>query len=127
MKKTSSTSRIEIWDRNYINYPDTRGKKDKNATVIQAEHVDKEGYLVEVTEDKTNDCKEIVIESLENAWSALARQYVDSPDETVRNAVNLIAGMVKEIKRRIEDYEESEQKKQEKISTQEWLDWLKDA
>lgn len=71
--------------------------------------------------------KQIVIESLENAWSALARQYVDSPDEDLRNAINLLAGMVKEVKRRIGDYEESERKKQEKISTQEWLDWLKDA
>lgn len=71
--------------------------------------------------------KEIVIESLENAWSALARQYVDSPDEDLRKATNLLAGMVKEVKRRVEDYEESERKKQERISMQEWLDWLKDA
>ena len=71
--------------------------------------------------------EKIVIESLENAWRALACQYVDSPDEDLRKAINLLDRMVKEVKRHIEDYEESERKKQERISTQEWLDWLKDA
>ena len=73
------------------------------------------------------DEKKIVIDSLENAWSALACQYVDSPDENTRRAINLLAGMVKEIRSRIEEHEESERKKQEQISTQEWIDWLKNA
>lgn len=71
--------------------------------------------------------KKIMIESLENAWSALARQYVDSPDESTRKAINIVAGLVGEVRSRIESHEESERKEQEKISIQEWEEWLKNS
>lgn len=71
--------------------------------------------------------REILTGSLDNAWSALARQYVDSPDEATRQAVNLIAGMVKEINSYLDELEESERKEKESISIQEWIDWLKEG
>ena len=71
--------------------------------------------------------KSILIDSLKNAWSALAQQYVDSPDESMRNAVNLLGGVIGETERRINAYEESQRKEQESISIQEWMEWLKQA
>ena len=70
--------------------------------------------------------REILTGSLDNAWSALARQYADSPDEATRQAVNLIAGMVKEINSYLDELEEIERKEKESISIQEWIDWLKE-
>ena len=67
--------------------------------------------------------KDILLEDIDAAWYAITQQYVNSPDESVRIALNLLAGIKGKIERRIKDRE----KEQERISVQEWLDWLKTA
>jgi hypothetical protein len=67
--------------------------------------------------------KDILLEDIDAAWSAISQQYVNSPDESMRNALNLLAGIKSKIERRIKDRE----KEQERISVQEWLDWLQTA
>ena len=67
--------------------------------------------------------KELLLDDLDNAWRAMAQRYVDSPDESIRIAVNLLAGIKGEIERRFKERE----KEQERVSVQEWLEFLKSA
>lgn len=49
MKKTNSSSRFEIWNERYINFPEIRDPRDKNVILLQVEAIgDKDLYLVEV-------------------------------------------------------------------------------
>ena len=67
--------------------------------------------------------KELLLDDLDNAWRAMAQRYVDSPDESIRIAMNLLAGIKGEIERRFKERE----KEQERVSVQEWLEFLKSA
>jgi hypothetical protein len=67
--------------------------------------------------------KDILLEDIDTAWSAISQQYVNSPDESMRNALNLLAGIKREIEQRMKERE----KEKERISVQEWLDWLQTA
>lgn len=39
-----------------------------------------------------------IIECFDNAWRALAKSYQNSPDETLRNAMNLLSRIIGEVK-----------------------------
>ena len=67
--------------------------------------------------------KELLLDDLDNAWRAMAQRYVDSPDESIRIAMNLLARIKGEIERRFKERE----KEQERVSVQEWLEFLKSA
>ena len=65
--------------------------------------------------------KDILLEDIDTAWSAISQQYVNSPDESIRIAMNLLARIKGEIERRFKERE----KEQERVSVQEWLEFLK--
>ena len=67
--------------------------------------------------------KDILLEDIDNAWFAISQQYVNSPYESMRIALNLLAGIKREIEQRMKERE----KENERISVQEWLDWLQTA
>ena len=67
--------------------------------------------------------KELLLDDLDNAWRAMAQRYVDSPDESIRRAMSLLARSKGEIERRFKERE----KEQERVSVQEWLEFLKSA
>ena len=49
MKATFDNSRIEIWNKSYINSPKTRFEMDKNVRIVQIEPtVREDNYIVEV-------------------------------------------------------------------------------
>ena len=55
MIKTRKNSRIEVWGANYINKPDKRLPRDKDADIIQIEcgcGATGENYIVEVLDKK---------------------------------------------------------------------------
>lgn len=53
MTKTYDFSIIEIWTRDYINFPDSREEQDKNKVVVQCEpgSATTMDYIVEVVDD----------------------------------------------------------------------------
>lgn len=57
-----------------------------------------------------------VIESFDNAWRALARQYQKYPDEGTRYGLNLLSKIIKQVKSEVE---ESERKGQ--VTIDEWI------
>ena len=65
--------------------------------------------------------KDILLEDIDTAWSAISQQYVNSPDESIRIVMNLLARIKGEIERRFKERE----KEQERVSVQEWLEFLK--
>lgn len=69
------------------------------------------------------ECKEYeIVESLDNAWRALNKQYSQNPIEEVRIATNLLAKIIGKVN---QDY--ISKKKKEKpgqITIEEWLEWL---
>lgn len=62
-----------------------------------------------------------VIESLNNAWRALCRRYNDIHyrNETTRNALNLLSGIIGEVERQVKESNTAKQ-----MTIEEWLDWL---
>jgi len=49
MKKTRGSSRLEIWDKHYVNCPDIRDPMDKDVILLQVESIgDRDLFLVEV-------------------------------------------------------------------------------
>lgn len=60
-----------------------------------------------------------VIESLDNAWLALCRQYSKHPDEGIRCGMNLLAKIIGEVRSKVEEsYHE------ESITIEEWITML---
>lgn len=66
-------------------------------------------------EEKKMTGKE-VIESLDNAWRALTRQYDKNPDEGTRCGMNLLAKIIGIIKTEVE-----ESNKEKQITIEEWI------
>lgn len=62
-----------------------------------------------------------VIESMNNAWRALARRYQKSPDGAVRNAMNMLSGIINEVDRAVKDSNRVQQ-----ITIDEWIEMLKE-
>ncbi len=60
-----------------------------------------------------------VVESLDNAWRALARQYNRHPDEGIRCGMNLLAKVIGKVRSEVE---ESHREKQ--ITIEEWIAML---
>lgn len=58
-----------------------------------------------------------VMESFENAWRALAKQYTKYPDETMKNAMNLLSNMIGRVKSEVKKSHEERQ-----ITIDEWLE-----
>lgn len=49
MQKKSSLSRLEVWGKEYIDFPERRRKEDQNAVIVQIEPGAGPGeYIVEV-------------------------------------------------------------------------------
>lgn len=63
-----------------------------------------------------------VIDSFNNAWMALAKQYTDRPDESTRCAMNLIAKMIGEVKSQV-----NRPRKEGQITMDEWLAMLQEG
>ena len=57
-----------------------------------------------------------VIDSFNNAWRALAKQYTDRPDESTRCAMNLIAKMIGEVESQV-----NRPRKGGQITMDEWI------
>ena len=67
--------------------------------------------------------REVLAEDLDNAWCAVVEQYVDSPDEALRTAANLLVKVKNELERRLRKRD----KELAAVSVQEWLEMLKGA
>lgn len=48
MQKERNDSVVEVWDRDYINFPNERNEEDKEAQIIQIEHGHEDDYIVEI-------------------------------------------------------------------------------
>ena len=48
MRKERNDSVVEVWDRDYINFPNERNEEDKEAQIIQIEHGHEDDYIVEI-------------------------------------------------------------------------------
>lgn len=73
-----------------------------------------DGNGVEMSEENK------VIESLNNAWRALTRQYDEYPDESTRRALNLLNKIIERIKTELRNPNEWKQ-----ITIEEWIKMLK--
>ena len=60
-----------------------------------------------------------VVESLNNAWRALCRQYDDDHCEQTRQALNMLDKITGKVKREVE-----ESHRERQITIEEWLDML---
>lgn len=60
-----------------------------------------------------------VVESFDNAWRALAKLYLDSPDEVLRNSMNLLAKMIGEVRSKVNSSHEEKQ-----MTIEEWIEML---
>lgn len=67
--------------------------------------------------------REVLAEDLNNAWGAVVQQYVDSPDESLRTAANLLVKVKNELERRLRKRD----KELAAVSVQEWIEMLKGA
>lgn len=75
----------------------------------------------------TVDDYQVVVHTIDNAWYAIAHQYVDSPSEELRNALNLLAKMNAEIKSQLSIILLQTEKEREAKELNEWIEWLKEA
>ena len=57
-----------------------------------------------------------VVESLNNAWRAMCRQYDKNPDETMRWALNIVSRVVAKV-----EYEVGQSHKARQITIDEWI------
>lgn len=60
-----------------------------------------------------------VIECFNNAWRAMAKHYIDSPDEVMRNAMNLIAKIIGKVESQVKASHEVKQ-----MTVDEWIELL---
>ena len=63
-----------------------------------------------------------VIDSLNNAWRALARSYSEHPNVELQCAMNVTARIIA----RVEGEMKEREPKEGQISIEEWLSWLKE-
>lgn len=68
-----------------------------------------------------------VEETLDNCWCAVAHQYVDSPNENIRIAMNQLANIIGEVKRKLNEIVCQEENERVAIEVQEWIEWIKEA
>lgn len=57
-----------------------------------------------------------VIESLDNAWRALAGQYKECPDDGIRCGMNLLAKIIGRVKSEVE-----EGRREKQVTIGEWI------
>lgn len=50
-----------------------------------------------------------VVESLNNAWKAMSRQYGKKPDETMRWALNIISRVIEKVQYEVEQSHKTKQ------------------
>ena len=67
--------------------------------------------------------REVLAEDLDNAWRAVVEQYVDSPDESLRLAANLLVKVRNELDRRLRERD----RELTAVSVQRWIELLKGA
>ena len=63
-----------------------------------------------------------VIESFDNAWGALCKQYRNYPDEGTRQALNMLGRIICKVKNEVEDAHREKQ-----ITIDEWIAMLNDG
>ena len=63
-----------------------------------------------------------VVESLNNAWRALGKQYQRYPDECIKDAMNLIAKIVGKVSTEVE-----ESHRETQITIEEWISMLNEG
>ena len=67
--------------------------------------------------------REVLAVDLDNAWCAVVQQYVDSPDESLRLAANLLVKVRNELDRRLRERD----RELTAVSVQRWIELLKGA
>ena len=67
--------------------------------------------------------REVLAEDLDNAWRAVVQQYVESPDESLRLAANLLVKVRNELDRRLRERD----RELTAVSVQRWIELLKGA
>lgn len=60
-----------------------------------------------------------VVESLNNAWRALAKQYQRCPNESIKDALNLLSKIIGKVNTEVE-----ESHREVQISIEEWISML---
>lgn len=65
---------------------------------------------------------EDAIESFNNAWRALCKQYNDYPEEHVQIALNMLSKIIDKVETRFNN----KKKKEGQISIEEWINWFKE-
>ena len=65
---------------------------------------------------------EEVINLMENTWSCMAEQYTKHPDESLRNAMNIVGKIVGRCKA---EYENSKKEKTKPLTREELDLWIK--
>lgn len=68
----------------------------------------------------------VVEQTLDNAWCALAHQYVDSPSESSRIAMNLLAKIIGKVKSELTEIQLQEEKERCAVELQEFIDFFKE-
>ncbi len=63
-----------------------------------------------------------IIESFDNAWRALAKRYTGCPDEGIRCGMNLLAKIINEVKKEVEESHKARQ-----ITIEEWIAMLQEG
>lgn len=66
---------------------------------------------------------EEIIESFNNAWRGLCRQYDDYPEEHMKIALNLLSKIISKVEAQLNE----EKKKDKQISLDEWIAWFKES
>ncbi len=63
-----------------------------------------------------------VVMSLNNAWSALAHQYSGCQDEGIRCGINLLAKVIRKVRREVE-----ESHRETQVTLEEWVAMLQEG
>ena len=68
----------------------------------------------------------ILEDTLQNAWLAISGQYIDSPDEATRIALNTLAAIIREVNGTLFEFNDRESRERRAIEVKEWIEWLKE-
>ena len=63
-----------------------------------------------------------VVESFNNAWRALAKQYSRCPDESIKDALNLLSKIIGKV-----NTEAEESHRETQITIEEWISMLNEG
>ena len=72
-------------------------------------------------DNKIIETEDRVIESFDNCWRALCRQYSDDPDDTLRMSINFLARIIQKVKSELKNKHEQKNKQ---MSIDDWIKWF---